>query len=211
MYFLNRIKDRSEQVKILNFNYTYTIEKYNVFKPEDIIHIHGELYDPKKLRKEEPIFKDIKNPPIFGFSPPQNEIDELIKLENNAFLKNIKKHNYSRTDNYEKTIDFIENRYDIPETKFNVILLGHSCAKSDFLILNEIFNSKNLHKIYEIYYKGSDNYVDKVTNIHRIMNNVESETKVASFPNVIEMPCINRDIPFSNEEKEIIENMFYNP
>lgn len=148
--FINSIPDR---IMVLNFNYTKTPELYikDLINAE-IVYIHGELNNEE-------------NPIIFGFGDEMDdEYNEIEKLNNNDFLKNIKSINYLRTDNYKKLLRFIEA--DI----FQVFIMGHSCGNSDRTMLNTIFEHDNCGSIKYFYYKpteDSDDYIEKIQNISR--------------------------------------------
>lgn len=53
---------------------------------------------------------------------------------------------------------------------YQVYILGHSCATSDRVLLQTIFEHENCISIKPFYHKkndGSDNYTDLITNISR--------------------------------------------
>jgi hypothetical protein len=142
----------------LNFNYTSIDELY--FKREeyvDYVHIHGELNNPK-------------NPIIFGYGDELEEhYDKLENLQDNEYLENIKSIKYQETDNYKRMLNFINL------DKFQIIILGHSCANSDRTLLNTLFEHENCVSIKPYYYQykdaktgeNKDNYSDIVRNISR--------------------------------------------
>jgi hypothetical protein len=144
-------KDTFNNFLYLNFNYTST-EKLYVFPANKVIHIHGELGNPK-------------NPIIFGYG---DEIDHRYKLieqkNDNIFLKNIKSIKYSETRNYREFLNFINSDY------YQVYIMGHSCGISDRTLLNTLFEHDNCHLIKIYYHKredGTDNHSDIVINISR--------------------------------------------
>lgn len=116
-----------------------------------INHIHGTLQDHASI--------------IFGYG---DELDdrytELVKLNNNDFLHNIKSIKYLETDNYRKMLAFIDS------APYQVYIMGHSCGNSDRTLLNTLFEHKNCLSIKPFYYvkeDGSDNYLEMVQNISR--------------------------------------------
>lgn len=180
---------------ILNFNYTNTVKKYIKKQNFDIelIHIHGEL-------------ENENNPVIFGFAADQNESKKLLIENNNSYVRNIKKFNYLFTNNEEQLIKHLNSE------EYNVFILGHSCGISDKLILNQIFNSKNIHKIYPFYYKDRNGYFETMVNIDRIIDDYSKSDeekiafkKLASFPNSYKMPQTELDEEFIPFIKNILD------
>lgn len=144
------------RLMFLNFNYTNTADLYIPqcpnYKDKFIInHIHGTLKDHTSI--------------IFGYG---DELDdrytELVKLNNNDFLHNIKSIKYLETDNYRKMLAFIDS------APYQVYIMGHSCGNSDRTLLNTLFEHENCLSIKPFYYvkeDGSDNYLEMVQNISR--------------------------------------------
>lgn len=144
------------RLMLLNFNYTRTADLY---LPQDkklaywfpINHIHGQLNDPKSI--------------IFGYG---DELDDnyrnIVKLNNNEHLRNIKSIRYLETQNYRNMLAFIES------APYQVYIMGHSCGNSDRTLLNTLFEHKNCISIKPFYHRqedGSDNYLEIVQNISR--------------------------------------------
>ena len=144
-----------EMKLFLYFNYTATMKFYRnqpFFPKSEIIYIHGKL-------------ESSENPVIFGYG---DEIDphyeKIENLNNNEFLRNIKSFWYFKTENYQKTIRFIESG------DFTVKILGHSCGLSDRILLNTIFEHPNCKAIKVYYYKKSEtenDYFEKTQEISR--------------------------------------------
>lgn len=140
------------QIMLLNFNYTHTANLY--CKDGDIFtinQIHGNVEDPEKV--------------IFGYGDELDEdYKEILKLNDSRLLTNIKSIKYLETDNYRKMLSFIESE------PYQILIMGHSCGKSDRTLLNTLFEHKNCASIKPYYYvrdDGSDNYMELVQNIHR--------------------------------------------
>ncbi|MDP4203301.1 MAG: AbiH family protein [Bacteroidota bacterium] len=154
-----------EQILFLSFNYTDIEKIYRKNKvKQEIIHIHGELGNPK-------------NPIIFGYGDELEEnYSKLENLQDNDYLENIKSIRYLETDNYKKMLSFIDS------DKYQVIIMGHSCGNSDRTLLNTLFEHKNCVSIKPYYYKYKDqqtgeikdNYSDIVRNISRSFTNKKS-------------------------------------
>jgi hypothetical protein len=145
---------------LLDFNYTRTGKFYNNFLSDlisenSIVKIHGDLNDP-----------------IFGFGDETDDDYKLIEnINDNEYLKFFKSFQYSLNGAYDKLLQFIDF------SKFQVLVLGHSCGLSDRIMLNTIFEHENCRSI-KIYYHqkedGSDNYLDVVKNISRHFNDKPS-------------------------------------
>lgn len=140
------------QVMLLNFNYTHIADLYckkaSIFT---VNQIHGDVNNPDSV--------------IFGYG---DELDEdykdILNLNDNRLLTNIKSVKYLETDNYRKMLSFIESE------PYQILVMGHSCGNSDRTMLNTLFEHKNCTSIKPFYYirnDGSDNYLDLIQNIHR--------------------------------------------
>lgn len=161
----------AENTLILNFNYTDTVLKYDsVNSGLKIVNIHGELNSEK-------------NPIIFGFAADDTQSRILIDKDNKEYMRNIKKHCYKRTSNQNKLIDYLE-KID----KIDVLILGHSCGISDKLILNQIFNHKNINSIRVFFHQTHEAYFETQVNIDRIMNDVDNFSKLVNFEESFKMP-----------------------
>lgn len=176
----------SKETTILNFNYTNTLKKlYSTeIKESKVIHIHGELSNPK-------------NPIIFGYAANDEESRELIDKGDNEYMRNIKKHLYKRTENEKLLTTYL---YGIES--INVTILGHSCGLSDKLILNQILNHKNIKSINVFYFEEYEHYFQTQVNIDRIMNRDEHFTKLVDFNSSHRMPQHN-DTP--EQQKAFID------
>lgn len=141
-----------DRIMLLNFNYTQIADAYlpkaNCFT---VNHIHGELSKPESV--------------IFGYGDELDEgYKELLKLDENEYLRNMKTIRYSESGNYRNMLSFIES------APFQVCIMGHSCGNSDRTLLNTLFEHKNCVSIKPFYHQkedGSDNYLDIVQNICR--------------------------------------------
>lgn len=139
-------------ILLLNFNYTRTADLYlpneEIFK---VNHIHGDLSDKSNI--------------IFGYG---DELDDnyknILKQDNNEYLKNIKSINYLNSTNYREMLSYIES------SPYQIYIMGHSCGLSDKTLLNTLFEHDNCVSIKPFYYvnnEGSDNYTEIVQNISR--------------------------------------------
>ena len=140
------------QIMLLNFNYTDTVQKY--CKDGEIFtvnQIHGNLKNPLSV--------------IFGYG---DELDEgyktLLSKNENKLLCNIKSIHYLESDNYRKMLSFIESE------PYQILIRWHSCGHSDRTLLNTLFEYRNCVSVKPYYYKGesgTDNYLELVQNISR--------------------------------------------
>lgn len=136
----------------LNFNYTNTAKNLYGIVEHDIINIHGELNNPT-------------NPLIFGYG---DELDEehknIVNLNENECLENIKSINYLLTENYRILLDFMNS------DAYQIYVMGHSCGNSDRTLLNTLFEHNNCISIKPFYHlrkDGSEDYIEKAQNIYR--------------------------------------------
>lgn len=141
-----------DNIMLLNFNYTDTIEMYlppaNNFS---INYIHGSLSNPKHV--------------IFGYGDEHDdEYQPLMKKNDNEYLRHIKSFRYLEAANYRKMLSFIEM------DAYQVCIMGHSCGVSDRTLLKTLFEHKNCVSIKPYYHQKdaeTDDYWDIVCNIAR--------------------------------------------
>ena len=142
-----------DNILLLSFNYTKTVEKYLINGTQNsmIIYIHGTVEEPSQV--------------IFGYGDELHEdykkLQELNEKECLSYVKSIK---YMETDNYRNVLRFIES------APYQVCIMGHSCGNSDRTLLNTLFEHKNCISIKPYYYKkedGSDNDIELIQNISR--------------------------------------------
>lgn len=142
-----------EGIMLLDFNYTTTTSLYRDDK--DIIHIHGELANEDNV--------------IFGYGDEMDDrLKDIMRLNDNEYLTNIKSVRYCETNSYKRMLAFMESGY------FQVCIMGHSCGISDRTLLNTIFEHKKCVSIKPHYRRdsnGNENYSDIIRNIYRNFNN----------------------------------------
>lgn len=139
----------------LNFNYTNLVEKYiqqNKSSNYKLIQIHGELNNQD-------------NPIIFGYGDEKDSsYKELENINDNRYLKYSKSLHYLLNSNYKDLLTFLK------QDMYQVYIWGHSCATSDRVLLETIFEHENCVSIKPFFYKsnnGTDNFTDLCTNISR--------------------------------------------
>lgn len=151
--------EKPENLYFLNFNYTPSVEQYEIFcqhriPKTNLNYIHGNLEGNKGL-------------PIFGFG---DEFDKdyltFEELKNNELFEHIKSFWYLKNKNYFDLLRYIES------DSFQVHIYGHSCGLSDRTMLRTIFEHKNCFSIKVFYYgtKVENDYTDKSYDIARHFN-----------------------------------------
>lgn len=167
---------RPNRIMILNFNYTKTAEIQNNrhhFSDITTNYIHGDLSNPANI--------------IFGYGDElDDDFKNILNLNDNNMLKEIKSVRYLETDNYRKLLEFIES--DL----FQIYIMGHSCGNSDRTLLNTLFEHKNCVTIKPFYHEkedGTDDYMNIVQNIMRNFNDMKmmrdrvvNKTRCQSLP-----------------------------
>lgn len=184
-YFFSELNN--SKTLVLNFNYTNTVSSYlENYRNIKQINIHGELDNEN-------------NPMIFGFAASDAESKILIDMNEEGFMRNIKKLNYLFTNNDKELKSLMD------ETRgFDVIILGHSCGVSDRLILNQIFNHKNLKSITPIYYKDREGYLQATINIDRIIDDYsKGQNEPKSFIKLENYPQCFPMIQHNSKEEDI--------
>lgn len=157
LHFEDNIK--LSEIIFLNFNYTRTISNYIESNHNDInakeIQIHGHLFPDSS----------IPNQIIFGYGDEMDgSYKELEERNDNRYLKYFKSLHYLFDQNYKNLLDFLE------QEKYQVYIWGHSCATSDRVLLQTIFEHENCVSVKPFYYrneKGNDNFADLCANISR--------------------------------------------
>ena len=143
---------KPENIMILNFNYTANANRY--LQQEDCFRlnqIHGDLLNAKNI--------------IFGYGDElDRDYNDILSLNDNEYLRNMKSIKYLESSNYRDMLSFIES------APYQVYIMGHSCGNSDRTLLNTLFEHRNCVTIKPFYYEkedGTDNYLDLVQNISR--------------------------------------------
>lgn len=109
---------------LLGFNYILT-SKFYLTSNMSFFHnqIHGAL--------------DCTESVIFGYGDElEDHYNEIVKLNNNKCLQNIKSIKCFESNKYRKMLSFIES------SPFQILVMGHSCGNSDWTLLNTLFEHK---------------------------------------------------------------------
>lgn len=141
-----------DNIMLLDFNYTPT-SKFYLTSNMGFGHnqIHGALDSTESV--------------IFGYGDElEDHYNEIVKLNDNECLQNIKSIKYLESNKYREMLSFIES------SPFQIFVMGHSCGNSDRTLLNTLFEHKNCVSIKPYYYQkedGSDNYLNIIQNVSR--------------------------------------------
>lgn len=140
-----------QRIILLSFNYTQTARLYAIDNRFECNYIHGQLEDPEHI--------------IFGYGDELDKnFQQILDLDDQRYLKNIKSIRYLETGHYHKLLEFLI------AAPFQVFIMGHSCGNSDRTLLNTIFEHENCISIKPFYYiseNGKDNYMQIAQNIAR--------------------------------------------
>lgn len=103
---------------------------------------------------------------IFGYGDEDSlKFKELLEINEDEFIENIKTYKYLSSDNYDSLNHFINAK-----ELYQVIIIGHSCQLSDKVLLNEVFSNDNCFSIKIYHYKGSKEFRKKTMSISRIID-----------------------------------------
>ena len=83
----------------------------------------------------------------------------------NDLLTHMKSHQYLRTSNHSKLLEFISNE------KYEVYIVGHSCGLSDRVLLNRIIDSDQCERVKIYYYENFENYQQILFEVSRLFEN----------------------------------------
>lgn len=166
-----------DQIMLLSFNYTKTVELYNNHNIS-YNYIHGELSKPNEM--------------IFGYGDELDKgYNDLRDRNENELLKYIKTVKYLETGHYRKVLSFIES------APFQVFIMGHSCGNSDRTLLNTIFEHENCVSIKPFYYvkpDGTDTHQELSINITRNFTNTHlCRDRVVNKEQCQELPQCTKD------------------
>lgn len=147
-----------QRFMLLSFNYTKTARLYDINYRFECNYIHGQLENPEHI--------------IFGYGDELDKsFQQILDMNDNKLLNNIKSVRYLETDHYRKLLEFLM------AAPFQVFIMGHSCGNSDRTLLNTIFEHENCISIKPFYYideKGKDNYMEITQNIYRNFTDMKS-------------------------------------
>jgi len=76
------------------------------------------------------------------------------------------------------------------------------------MVLNKIFNQKNVVKIIPCFYETSKNYLSCNKRIKRIIDNENNESRVASFPKSLRIPQHDDNETQKQEFDESLNKLF---
>lgn len=154
-----------DNIMVLNFNYTSTIESYKELFPQlkiDVNYIHGKL-------------EDKSNPIIFGYGDETDQ--DFIKIEglnNNECMRHLKSFAYLKTNNYSRLFKFLD------AAPFSVDIMGHSCGLSDRLLFKHILEHDKFHNVQLFYHQINEqknDFFEKTQNLSRYFD-IDSKHKM---------------------------------
>jgi len=158
---------------IVNFNYTNTANKYaHLLSHHKLVHIHGELDSKVNL-------------PLFGYSVFDDEDKKVQRKDGLEIRRHIKNVHYLSSNYFNDVIQFLEQN-----TEITTYVLGHGCGKSDFYLLNEIFNHKNV-SILHLMHKDQLDFDTKIANIDQIGSTMKYPQRIKSRLDSIVIPQIS--------------------
>lgn len=152
------LNDYSENILLLNFNYTtyldnyieeQTIRKSKNYKNIFSINIHGRI-DSK--------IDDV----IFGIGDEEEMfLKEIESYYSDEWLDPLKSIHYLRNNNYQSLLGFIE------QGPYEIYIVGHSCSITDRTLLKMLFENDLCVKIHIMHYNGLKSYMKTAFNISR--------------------------------------------
>ena len=180
-FFQSDLFKNIENLYIINFNYTLTIENYfeNDFQNTKINYIHGDIDS-----------KDI----IFGYGNDKDPNYKKIKESGeNEYLRFFKTFEYLRNKKY---VDIYDNALEYFED-YDVSILGHSLSQTDKTLLKEVLdnpkcNRIHLHKRKDLEYQEKEIMEEFNTLIYSISRIIDNEkdlrTKVLNYEDSVLFP-----------------------
>ena len=152
-----------DEVMILNFNYTNTLDLIHVYLPinfvPNITHIHGRIIQMDSV--------------IFGFG---DELDKdylmLESVRSSELFRYIKSPHYFQSPRYKELNKFIN------QGEYEVYIMGHSCGISDRTLLNEIFENKDCKSIRIFYHEREDLSNNKLDSSIEIMKHFTDKKRM---------------------------------
>lgn len=142
-FFKSKQFDSLENVYVINFNYTITIENY--IQVNDVIkinYIHGDIESDNI---------------IFGYGNDQHPKYNIIKESGvNEYLRFFKTFEYLNNKKYSEIYDHALENFK----EYDVSIIGHSLGQTDKTLLKEILNNTKCKRIH--IYKRKDLNTDLV-------------------------------------------------
>ena len=115
---------------------------------------------------------------MFGYGNDSDfRYNDLIQLNENRFLRNLKRQQYNLANQYEQLKKLLTRGDGI-----EIYSIGHSLGLTDKTLLKEILEHPDVVGIKLFYYKDREGFRNLNDNIRRILNNL-AFNKIISFPN----------------------------
>lgn len=191
-----------ENINIVNFNYTKTINQYfDCFKYSTNTYDNNTIYTNVNY-----IHGDLDKKIIFGYGDDDSEDYKKMKLTGkDEYLENFKTFDYLDSNNYRNLINTIDNLKD-----YEVYVLGHSLSLTDKTLLYEILSPEkclNIHLFKRADLGEDSGKIKEVKKLHfnisRILNHdSDSRKKIVPIENTPNFPYIE------NEDSKIIDKKY---
>lgn len=150
--FIQKILSDDHNLKVINFNYTNTLNYYDFYNKNNVCHIHGEA-----LNNEE-------NNLVLGINETENNIDPMFTRFRKYFQRFEKRCDLS----YRNWIDIIsttQNSFFSSQQYLHII--GHSLTLSDRNILYELITIPTIR--IKIYYHSPNSEINLMQNLAAIL------------------------------------------
>lgn len=194
--FFNLNFSGKEDVFIVNFNYTDTVNQYlNEFK-----------YSPTTKNNKSEVYNyfihgDLNSDLIFGYGDDDSEEYKLMKKTGrDEYLENFKTFHYLENNNYRELIDVLDGLEN-----YEAYILGHSLSLTDKTLLYEILSPEKCYNIHLFHRSDISEEVKKKReikklhfNISRILNNDNGSRK-----RIIPIK-LSPHFPYKESDKSII-------
>lgn len=153
--FINKLVD-TPNLKIINFNYTNTIDNYKLPSNVDICYIHGQACS------------DEDNHLVLGINETENDIDPMFT----RFRKYFQRFEKNCTFNYRTWINSINyhnmgRKFSLGSAEHKLYIIGHSLTLNDKNILKELITLPGMSTT--IFYHSESSKLSLMQNLAAIL------------------------------------------
>lgn len=149
--FIQDILSDNQELKVLNFNYTNTLNIYDFYKKNNVCHIHGEALNNNE------------NNLVLGINETENNIDPMFT----RFRKYFQRFEKKCSLNYRSWIDEISRTKNSFIPEHYLYIIGHSLTLSDKNILYELITLSAMKTI--ICYHSENSKITLMQNLAAIL------------------------------------------
>lgn len=154
--FIQKILSDDRDLKVINFNYTNTLSKYDFYRKDNVCHIHGEA------------FSNDENNLVLGINETEQNIDPMFT----RFRKYFQRFEKNASHIYRSWItiyNLLNQSKQLPtnEASNTLHIVGHSLTLSDKNILYELITLPELKTI--IYYHSDSSKINLMQNLAAIL------------------------------------------